>query len=62
MDAYCLLEIYNVFKSECKANDIPFDEVCQKISNCNQPETTKQKPRNKRQKHVFKKKNKFYLY
>ncbi|VVC33796.1 Ribonuclease H-like domain,3'-5' exonuclease domain,Mut7-C RNAse domain [Cinara cedri] len=51
LDAYCLLEIYNVFKSECKANGIPFDEVCQKISNSDQSETLKPKPRNKKHKH-----------
>lgn len=55
LDAYCLLEIFNMLKSECKANDIPFDEVCQKISSIDQLETTKPKPKNKRHKNVFKK-------
>uniref|UniRef100_A0A2S2QUZ9 Putative exonuclease mut-7 n=1 Tax=Sipha flava TaxID=143950 RepID=A0A2S2QUZ9_9HEMI len=30
LDAYCLLEIYNILKKKCKTSNIPFDEVCQK--------------------------------
>lgn len=52
LDAYCLLEIYNLFKERCKACSIPFDEVCHKISSNHYTDTTKPKPKNKKHKHV----------
>lgn len=58
LDAYCLLEIYNVFKMKCKDLSIPFEEVCQQISINDHPETLKSKPKHKKHKHVF---NKYFI-
>ncbi|XP_022165293.1 exonuclease mut-7 homolog [Myzus persicae] len=51
LDAYCLLEIYNLFKTKCETSNIPFDEVCQKISNNDRPDMMKPKPKHKRHKY-----------
>ncbi|XP_025200796.1 exonuclease mut-7 homolog [Melanaphis sacchari] len=57
LDAYCLLEIYNLFKTKCKACNIPFDEVCQKISNNDHPDMMKPKLKHKKHKQKVPKTN-----
>lgn len=44
-----------MFKNICQASNIPFDEVCQRVSNTNHLETMKPKPKNKRHRHVLNK-------
>ncbi|XP_050424575.1 exonuclease mut-7 homolog [Adelges cooleyi] len=64
LDAYCLLEIYNVFKTCCDTNGIPFEEVCQKVILKDQSETAKPKLKNKKHKNklpaTVSKPNSFY--
>lgn len=52
LDAYCLLEIYNLFKTKCEHSSIPFDEICQTIANNDHSEVIKPKPRHKKHKNV----------
>jgi len=56
-----LLEIYNLFKTKCETSNIPFDEVCQKISNNNHPDMMKPKPKHKKNKHVCNKNSEYIL-
>ncbi|XP_050548408.1 exonuclease mut-7 homolog isoform X2 [Daktulosphaira vitifoliae] len=50
LDAYCLIEIYNIFKMCCDTNDIPLEEICQKIMNKGYSEVSKPKLKNKKHK------------
>lgn len=62
LDAYCLLEIYNLFKTICQTSSIPFEEICQKIANSENPDIMKPKPKNKKHRHVWEKKDTFIHY
>lgn len=43
-----------MFKTVCKASNIPFDEVCHHVSSYVHPDTMKPKPKHKKNKNVIK--------
>lgn len=45
----------------CKTCNIPFNEICQKISNNDHPDMTKPKPKHKKHKYVCNKNSKYVL-
>lgn len=42
LDAYCLLEIYNVLAEYSRDMDIPFEDICSEVQHM--PQTTYTKP------------------